>query len=325
MKSLVIVHRGPEYQANFAEIAARVTARDPGIRPFILAAADPRPPPAWVWENPALTVALTSRFRLRPQRGPVLRNHQVDKLVQAKVFQANGIPTPPVLPFTFGMRLDPILFGDFVILKPMSLHLTSSGQGIHLLRRTRVERLTRDDFPAVHPIHRDRRGYLVQRFVDTGPHVSDNRVATFFGRVLYANCATARPSRPDLGHFDPAVGETAISSLVQDSDWRWHADADVLHLAERVHAAFPGIPLLGTDILREAGTGRLFVLECNPGGNTWHFSSPGGQAWRIKLGRRLGATGSGAEAAGRKMLLEQFGAFDIVAEALVAKTRALAA
>ena len=276
MKSLVIVHRGPEYQADFAEIAARIAARDPGIQPFILSAADPRPPPEWIWQNPALTVALTSRFRLRPQRGPVFHNHQVDKLAQAKVFQANGIPTPPVLPFTFGMRLDPILFGDFVILKPMSLHLTSSGLGIHLLRRSRAERLTRDDFPAGHPIHRDRRGYLVQRFVDTGPNVSDNRVATFFGRVLYANCATARASRPDLGHFDPAVGDTAISSLLQESDWRWHADADVLDPAERVHAAIPGIPLLGTDILREAGTGRLYVLECNPGGNTWHFSSPSG-------------------------------------------------
>ena len=36
---------------------------------------------------------------------------------------------------------------------------------------------------------------------------------------------------------------------------------------------FPRSALHGIDIIREVGTRRLFVLEINPGGNTWSFSS----------------------------------------------------
>jgi hypothetical protein len=32
--------------------------------------------------------------------------------------------------------------------------------------------------------------------------------------------------------------------------------------------------LLGVDIIRESQTGQLYVLETNPYGMTWHFSSP---------------------------------------------------
>ena len=48
---------------------------------------------------------------------------------------------------------------------------------------------------------------------------------------------------------------------------------DVLEVARTAHAAMPEIPLKGCDIMREAGSGRFYVLEVNPGGNTWHFSS----------------------------------------------------
>jgi hypothetical protein len=40
-----------------------------------------------------------------------------------------------------------------------------------------------------------------------------------------------------------------------------------------VYRAAPFIPLQGCDFIREAGTGKLYALKFNPGGNTWHFSS----------------------------------------------------
>ena len=51
------------------------------------------------------------------------------------------------------------------------------------------------------------------------------------------------------------------------------SDERVLALARRIHEVAPSSPTKGCDIIREEGTGRLFVLEFNPGGNTWHFSS----------------------------------------------------
>ena len=100
--------------------------------------------------------------------------------------------------------------------------------------------MTAKDFPPHHLIHKDAQGYLVQKFIDTGERVSDNRVSTFFGRVLYANCATAKTPRPALSQLGFDVHNNTISSLVMESDWRWHSDEDTLQLAQKVHAAFPG-------------------------------------------------------------------------------------
>ncbi len=52
----------------------------------------------------------------------------------------------------------------------------------------------------------------------------------------------------------------------QDSRYALAWDADVIALAERAHGEFPDQPLLGTDIVRDADTGKLWVIECNPRG-----------------------------------------------------------
>ena len=49
-------------------------------------------------------------------------------------------------------------------------------------------------------------------------------------------------------------------------------DTDILDLASWTYSALPEIALQGVDILREASSGKLYVLEANPGGNTWIFS-----------------------------------------------------
>lgn len=56
--------------------------------------------------------------------------------------------------------------------------------------------------------------------------------------------------------------------------------------ARKIGAAFHDAPLLAIDFLRDAKTGKLWFLECNPGGNTWHFSSDqaGGVNLRMELG-----------------------------------------
>jgi hypothetical protein len=50
-------------------------------------------------------------------------------------------------------------------------------------------------------------------------------------------------------------------------------DPEIIAFAENAHRAFPNIPLLGTDIIRDAATGQLYVLEVNSGGYVWHFTS----------------------------------------------------
>jgi hypothetical protein len=103
-----------------------------------------------------------------------------------------------------------------------------------------------------------------------------------------------------------------------------HED-DTLELARRVHDAFPTIPLLGIDIIREEKTGKLFVIECNAGGNVWHFSSKTNVPLRRILGGASLVGAKKAEEVARQMHIDQFGAFDRAAEVLVRKTRELAA
>jgi hypothetical protein len=86
-------------------------------------------------------------------------------------------------------------------------------------------------------------------------------------------------------------------------------DREILAFGRLVHAAMPGIPLQGIDILRDVKDGRLYVLENNAGGNTWAFSSQRGENARRALG--------GAEA-----MVNQFGAWDIAADVLIKRTRA---
>jgi hypothetical protein len=78
-----------------------------------------------------------------------------------------------------------------------------------------------------------------------------------------------------------------------------------------MHAAVPEIPLKGCDFLREASTGKLYLIELNAGGNTWHFSSAYGAKLRAQLGPEF-----------ERRRRTQFDALRTTARVLVQKTNA---
>jgi hypothetical protein len=84
-------------------------------------------------------------------------------------------------------------------------------------------------------------------------------------------------------------------------------DEDVLDLARAAANVFPEVACHGIDILRETGTGKLWVIEMNPGTNVWMFSSDISAHYEPKF---------------RRSLYTQFNALDIAAELLIEKTRA---
>ena len=84
---------------------------------------------------------------------------------------------------------------------------------------------------------------------------------------------------------------------------------DVLSLASRAYPAMREIPQQGVDIIREHGSGKLFLLEVNPGGNTWQFS-------KGEITTRL------QKALGTDRLTDQFDAFTTAAKVLIERTRA---
>jgi hypothetical protein len=190
--------------------------------------------------------------------------------------------------------------------------------------RRKLETMRYSDFPQDHFIHRDHKGFIVQRFIDIGPMIPIYRVLTLFGVPLYCWLAREKVPLPPIAGTDEEIEQLRITNAGSFRERLMCNDTDVHELGRRVGEAFPDIPLLGTDILREEKTGRLFVLECNPGGNTWHFSSKQTAGVRRQMGG-MGLVGERkAELMGRQMLIDQFGAFARAAELLVRKTRELA-
>jgi len=108
-------------------------------------------------------------------------------------------------------------------------------------------------------------------------------------RIERRDDAKWKPPRTTLsqqfgGPWNPRVAQ----EFVYTGGWP-RSHRDVLSLAERAHAAVPRVPLLGVDILRDADTGELFVVELNGLGYTWDFSSPTGLSLQAQFGFNLEA------------------------------------
>jgi hypothetical protein len=175
-----------------------------------------------------------------------------------------------------------------------------------LMRPHRVAEFANLLFPVGHPA---RDGLMVQRFVDTGETPSHYRVLTLFGEPLYCLKFYAPQPRPRLDAPDELLIKGSIATNIPGVTRKAHtaSEVDVLNLARQAYGAIPGIPLQGVDIIREAATGRLFVLEINSGGNTWHFSS----RYIARRGRPVP----------RDELIDQFGAWDASARVLIKMVR----
>jgi len=121
-----------------------------------------------------------------------------------------------------------------------------------------------------------------QEFIYTGAHPEVHRVGTFVAEPIYSfkvNGDTRTlplPGRLELRHTR-GIGPPSIVANARSSTYSDCFDADIVELAKRAHAAFPDVPLLGVDLLRDAETGKLWVIEVNASGYTWHASLPVGR------------------------------------------------
>jgi len=151
---------------------------------------------------------------------------------------------------------------------------------------------------------------LIQPYIDHSEngYPTEYRVLTLFGHVLYCarnNWAVARPPLEEI-----AADREGIIASNNKRFGRLRMlcnDAEIIALGEQAHAAFPQCPVLGVDIVRDVETRKLYVIEVNPGGATWHFSSPSGKNLYT--------------AEHRRNLYAQFGALDRTAQLLIEKTR----
>jgi hypothetical protein len=271
-RNLVIVHQ-PGWQeiGDWHEIGERVEKIDPATRVIVVTCTAPDDKAATLAAGlPSLIFSPGPLGTFKPQRGKVYHGKQLWKFEELKRLAAAGVPVPRSLLLTPETQLDPAIWGEFVILKPTVG--SSFGEGVQLIRTERVKYTRPEEFPEK---HMGRNGpMVVQQFINTGEHTNSYRVLTLFGEALYCLHVVVAPTRVDLTSDDTTIEAAPIShqsSLERDRFFVY--DADVVALARRAHWAIPEIPLKGIDIVREAATGKLYVLEVNPRSNTWHFSS----------------------------------------------------
>jgi hypothetical protein len=265
--------------------------------------------PAECWQKPSVTVSFNDMGRFIPPRGPIFCNRPIPKIEQVERLRQAGVPVPHTSTYDFGMHLPAADWGDLVILKPQPLQLTSNGQGLYLFRTARLDRRTRDDFPDGHLALKT--PMLVQRFIDTGSRFRVYRCLTLFGETMYQALAESPREHPDLASDDAVLEALLPEPPRHETVVHLNKDAGISDFARRMAEAFPTIPILGCDILKEAGTGQLYALEVNAGGNVWHISSPRTKPWR-----KIDAV---------VHLVRAFSSFERAAEVLVKITRKHAA
>lgn len=311
---ILITGRCNEDWRDFEQIAHEVVKIAPDIAVHLVSPRDR----ATVldqqkWKRPGITVCVGHPGRFHPLRGPIFHSFPIKKLDQYIRLKSAGIATPHTERFEFGRVYAEADWGEFVILKPLPLELTSKGSTAHLYRTRRLPALSRASLPKDHFLQVA--PGIVQAFIDTGEYVSKWRVLTMFGEPLYSSQSISVLPRADLTADDATIESSVIEprtdrNQVADTMGlrdRLVKDNDVLAFARQMHATFPTIPLLGCDILRRHPDGKLFALEINAGGNVWHFSS-----YAEKHRARLG---------GREAMVAQFGAWNAAARALIKMVR----
>lgn len=252
---------------SFEKVSRWVEEFDPAIQTEIV-----EDRPGWSADLPNRPTLLFSPalIRNRPRiPGRIVCGYPLSKSEEYVLLAKSGIAVPRWAHLRVGDTPNLDGFGDYVVRKP---DYGAKGAEVRIVKRERV-RWKRVVTSAAGPSPT----LLVQEFIYTGPQPISFRVNTLFGRVLYSMRISGNPDRPALrgpNDFDARGSGNCVSivSNVRDSTAEFCNDSEIIRFGEHAASAFPDIPVLGIDVLREAGSGRLFVIEVNSLGHNWNFS-----------------------------------------------------
>lgn len=275
----LVTNPGNNSDADFAELAAWIRELSPDTLVFVLPDLPDADRSASVPDLPTLTVSFVPVRWLRPRRGPLLQGQHVAKSEEYRALEAIGVPVPRWTRLLPGRPAELGDFGQFVVTKP---DFGARGADVRIERRE-VAKWTRPRTALSEQFGGPWNPRVAQEFVYTGPWPRSHRVATLFGTAIFAFRVEADHARQPLLHRSSFQGQSVVSSG-QGCTFELFSDPEIERLAEQAHAAFPRVPLLGVDILRDVDSGQLFVAELNGIGYLWDFSSPTG----IQLQRQFG-------------------------------------
>ncbi|MCC6887588.1 MAG: hypothetical protein IT536_03555 [Hyphomicrobiales bacterium] len=268
---LVLWSEHARTKADLIEIARRVSEIDPAIRTRVVTHHKLDQLRLFgMWTQPTLSLSLYALEKRKLLPGRLATGRRLAKHGEYSRLDDAGIPVPRWSIISPDLRLDPLTWGPYVVVKPSAGRL---GAQVRIQKTTRVHYRPADSFPDE---HYGRQGpMLVQQFIYTGEWPTSYRVVTLFGEVLLCYRQVTRTrGYPLRSRFDfTRTGGISIVSNTKDMEVTLTQDAEVIALAERAHReAFPDFPILSFDIVRDADTANLYVLECHSHGS-WFFSA----------------------------------------------------
>lgn len=222
---------------------------------------------AYLKARPTLVISFTD-FPVHPgwksTRGGKFFSQRIDKISQLKAVGEAGIPVPAWRRYSAGKAWSESEFGSHIAVKATNTRV-SRGAGIGVYETARLESQHQDVLQMLAGLSSPEP--IAQRFVNTGDNATSYRVQCFFGQPLYA--FSVRKVEALFDGRGALVPEAAITSVSSVEERSFVSEDSVLDLAARAASVFPTRPNVGVDIVRDAKTGKLFVLECNIG-NVWN-------------------------------------------------------
>lgn len=232
--------------------------------------------------------------RFRPVRGRLVSGQNLSKAQEYSALEKAGLPVPKWQVLEDGKEPDLSDYGPYVVTKP---NFGSRGALVRIRRAERAHQRpkkpkTDSGRGKYGPLVSDATEMLAQQFIYTGQWPVNHRVTTFFGQVLHAFRQEADRNRtplPGADAFGSMPGEKGVSIVASSKGCTMELtyDEEIIRMGQAAAAAFPDIPLLGVDVVREVPSGKLYILEVNAIGYVWHFSSEAGLRFQEEFGFNL--------------------------------------
>lgn len=264
----------------------------------------------WLSLNPTLIIDMVPRAKraIKRVRGCYLKHwHMGDKIKELQLVENAHIPIPKWSAIRPGTMLNQEDWGRYVVVKPSR---GRRGANVRIQKTSRVRYKSPEEYPEDHlgriaPM-------VAQQFIHTGKWPAAYRVLTFLGSPLFAIRYDGKRDNnfplDDPDSFSIGGGRSIVANAM-GCQIQCAGDPDILELAKQAHGAFPDVPSLGVDILREERTGKLYVIEVNPVGFSWMLSDNTG----VKIQEQFGLD-----------FYAQFGAIERASQAAIDTARRLA-
>jgi hypothetical protein len=281
---------------DFEELAGWVKEADDTVRVRI--AIDTREAQALEWTLPTLVVSFSPLRQLRAPRGVTLQGRLLPKSEEYRRLAAHGIAVPRWVRLVEGAEACLEHWGEYVVTKP---DFGARGADVRIRRAGRVAWRAPRTLQALQ-LGGHSNAMVAQEFIYTGRWPVSFRVTSLLGEVVWATRIAASRERPPLeGPQMFSSGGHSVVSSGRGCHFSLCDDVAVIALGRAAHAAFPDVPLLGVDVVRDATTGALFVLEANSFGFAWHFSSARGLAMQREFALDLDAQFDGRRRAAARL------------------------